>query len=325
LISRRSPPRRASGIVRPIRVEPAFDDRDAVRALFAQHSPYSAAALYLPDGSSRADRGGATPPSVWPRFRGTWAIDGRPLVAGVEPILRNERFIAAAGEAFSGATIVPKTVVVNVNPPMPAGVPHVDVPSFRGATRATVPLRLLLAMGASGLFETWRIAEAGAISWFYDGVGGGYDYWPDGLDGAKRTEKPPFGNVAIVADNDRMFHRIERIGPPDAALPSMTAGAIIRRLHDTSWAIFEGDELRARYPAEQVRLSVLWKAEVVLPGRSSDDALDEDRIATIFRDDLHARGIEAAESSSLFTDAAWIALLEETYGDGDIASRAREA
>jgi hypothetical protein len=105
----------------------------------------------------------------------------------------------------------------------------------------------------------------------------------------------------------------------------MTAGAIIRRLHDTSWAIFEGDVRRARYPAEQVRLSVLWKAEVVLPGRSNDDALNEDRIATIFRDDLYAREINVAESSSLFTDAAWIALLDETYGDDDIANRACEA
>ena len=39
-------------------------------------------------------------------------------------------------------------------------------------------LRLLMAMGASGLFEPWRVIEAGAIAWFYDGPDGGFEYRP---------------------------------------------------------------------------------------------------------------------------------------------------
>ena len=67
---------------------------------------------------------------------------------------------------------------------MRAGAIHQDIPAFRGAGRDRYPLTLLQAMGASGLFESWRIVEVGAVSWFYAGDGGAYDYWPDGLDGA---------------------------------------------------------------------------------------------------------------------------------------------
>ena len=65
-------------------------------------------------------------------------------------------------------------------PPLAA---HVDIPSFRGATRDRYPIQLLQAMGSSGLFEPWRVAEAGAVVWFCEGPGGHYDYWPDGLSG----------------------------------------------------------------------------------------------------------------------------------------------
>lgn len=63
-----------------------------------------------------------------------------------------------------------------------------DIPSFVGANRDHYPLPLLQAMGTSGLFEPWRIEEAGAVTWFYNGPAGTYDYWPDGLDGPMRRE-----------------------------------------------------------------------------------------------------------------------------------------
>lgn len=63
-------------------------------------------------------------------------------------------------------------MAVNVNAPMNSGAIHVDVPSFRGADRDRYPMRLLQAMAASGLFEDWRVAEAGAVWWSYHGRGG---------------------------------------------------------------------------------------------------------------------------------------------------------
>ena len=67
-------------------------------------------------------------------------------------------------------------------------------------------------MGTSGLFEPWRIVEAGVVTWFYDGPGGAYDYWPQGLDGPMRSERPPYWNTSLAADNDRMYHRIGEVG-----------------------------------------------------------------------------------------------------------------
>src|ERR1700704_4772823 len=157
-------------IVKPVRVQPAFDDRESVRALFYRNARYQAAAAHLPDGMDET-AAGLPADTALPWFRATWALGGEPRAEGVAPILHNRRFIDAAQTMFKSARIVPKTVVVNVNAPMPAGVIHVDVPSFHGATRETLSLRLLIAMGASGLFEEWRVVEAGAISWFYDGAG----------------------------------------------------------------------------------------------------------------------------------------------------------
>jgi len=179
--------RQAQRVAKPIRVEGAFADPEFIRALFDRHAPYRAVAAYLPDGSDdtvaarRAD-------GVNPWFRETWALGGKVLLSGAEEILGNPRFLEAATALFPSARIVPKLVVVNVNAPMPAGVPHVDVPAFRGATRENFSLRLLMAMGASGLFECWRVTEVGAIAWFYDGPGGGFDYWPDGPTGLMQTE-----------------------------------------------------------------------------------------------------------------------------------------
>ena len=91
-------------------------------------------------------------------------------------------------------------------------------------------------MGTSGLFEQWRVVEVGAVSWFYDGPGGAYDYWPSGLGGPMRSMRPPFANVALVADNDRMFHRIARVGDLDAAAPPISPAALVHHTGET-WTI----------------------------------------------------------------------------------------
>jgi hypothetical protein len=83
--------------------------------------------------------------------------------------------------------------------------------------------------GASGLFEEWRVAEAGGVFWSYQGRGGAYGYWPDGLDGPMRSEYPPFANSALVGDNNRMYHRIGWIGDPAATPPVLSAAAQISR------------------------------------------------------------------------------------------------
>ena len=286
-----------------IRIERAFEHPEMVRALFERHAPYRTIAEYIPRKPEQ--------PAV-PYFRGNWAVGGEPLVEGVETILHNHRFIDAARELFGGSTIRPTFIVVNLNAPMPAGPIHVDVPTFRGATREHYPLSWLIAMGRSGLFERWRVIQAGAVSWFYDGPGGNFEYWPEGLDGPMLTEQPPFHNVAIMADNDRMYHRIGRVGAPNASLPQMTAAAELRAVGSDTWAIVENGEVRATYPFNAVRLSLVWKAN--LETEADSESLNLDRVMNIFVADLRKLKVDFCVPGDPLSDKTWITALDSAYG-----------
>jgi hypothetical protein len=286
-----------------IRIEPAFDYPDMVRALFARHAPYRTIAEYIPRKPEQP---------VVPYFRGNWAVGGEPLVDGTETILHNRRFIDAAQRLFGSSTIRPTFIVVNLNAPMPAGPIHVDVPTFRGATREQYPLGWLIAMGRSELFERWRVIQAGAVSWFYDGPGGNFEYWPEGLDGPMLTKQPPFRNVAIMADNDRMYHRIGRVGAPNAPLPQMTAAAELHAIGGDTWAIVENGKVVATYPFNAVRLSLVWKAN--LEPEAHSESLDLDQLMSIFIADLRRRKVDFSVPGDPLSNKTWIATLDSAYG-----------
>ena len=241
-------------------------------------------------------------------------MGGQPLVDGAETILQNHRFIDAARALFGSSTVRPTFIVVNLNAPMRAGPIHVDVPTFRGATRKQYPLGWLIAMGRSELFERWRIIQAGAVSWFYNGPGGNFEYWPEGRDGPMLTERPPFRNVAIMADNDRGYHRIGRVGVPNAALPQMTAAAELRAVGGDTWAIVENGEVRATYPFNAVRLSLVWKAD--LEPATNSESLNLDRMMSILVADLSQRNVDFRVPGDPLSDKTWIATLDSVYGTG---------
>jgi hypothetical protein len=176
-------------------------------------------------------------------------------------------------------------------------------------------------MGSSELFEAWRVVSASTISWFYEGLGGNFDYWPEGLDGPILSERPPFGNVALLADNDRMYHRIGPIGDPNAEMPRMSASAQIRPDGEGNWVILESGEVRATYPSHAIRSSVLWKADV-RERESGTDNLTLDRIMEIFTSDLRHRGIDFQVPSDPLANTEWILLLQGTY-TGSTDSRGR--
>ena len=304
-------------VARPLRIEPAFADREHVLSLFYDCAPYPVLGVYVPDGVDDTPTGKTLPDAVMPWFRGNWAMGGAALVDGAESILHNDRFLEAARAAFATRIVRPRTIAVNLTTPMPAGAPHVDIPSFRGATREHYPLRFLAAMGESRLFEHWRVVEAGAISWFYDGPGGSFDYWPDGLDGAMSCETAPFGNIAIIADNDRMFHRIGEVGSRASTRPLIGLDAQIQALGTGDWEIVEKGRSVATYPPGQVRLSVLWKAEVFADDAAEREALADrlslDRVMEILRVDLRRRGTEFVEPGDPLKSEPWIATLREAY------------
>ena len=298
-------------IPKHIRIEPAFADRERIRAMFERHAPYRALASYAPEGLKDESREEAKRP-VLPWFRGDWALDGEPLVEGAELILHNRKFLEAARAAFDTPLVYPEFVAVNINAPSPAGRTHIDNPSFYGATRGDYPLPILRVMGFSGLFDAWRVVRASTLCWFYEGSGGSFDYWPDGIDGPMRTEQPPFGNVALCADTDRVYHRIGAIGNGDAELPQMSASAEIQPDSRGNWTVLEDGEVRAIYPSHAIRFSILCKAEV-RDDDSKPENLNLDRIMAIFRADLRHRGIDFHVPSDPSADTAWILLLQRIY------------
>jgi hypothetical protein len=127
------------------------------------------------------------------------------------------------------------------------------------------------------------------------------------------SERAPFGNVAVMADNDRMYHRIGPIGDPDAVPPRISASAQIQPAGDGNWAIVESGEVRATYPDGAVRLSLLWKAEV-RDRELKDDNLDLDRIMAIFTADLRRQGVDFDVPADP-SDTAWLLLLQRVYAD----------
>jgi hypothetical protein len=150
------------------------------------------------------------------------------------------------------------------------------------------------------------LIEAGAVVWFYDGPGSAYDYWPQGLSGPMRSEHPPFTNRALVADNDRMYHRIGWIGDASPIIPTITPNSQIEHIAGSGWVISDGGRTVQRYNDEQIRISILWKArfEPAGGGRDGEESpLTYGRIEQIFTVDLNSRGIRMPARAS---DQAWV-------------------
>jgi len=135
-----------------------------------------------------------------------------------------------------------------------------------------------------------------------------------------RSEQPPFGNVALCADTDRIYHRIGRIGDPDAALPHMSAAAQIQPDDDCNWSILENGEVRATYSSHAIRFSILWKA-VIGDSQLKVGNLTLDRIMAIFTADLRRRRVDFRMPCDPLTDTTWILMLQRIYAD-PIATRA---
>src|SRR5262245_49707506 len=94
---------------KPIRIQPAFVDREHIRAMFMRNAPYRALAAYAPEGLKDETRDdGKKPPLPW--FRGDWALDGNPLVEGAEAVLHNKSFVEAAKAAFDTPLVYPEFV-----------------------------------------------------------------------------------------------------------------------------------------------------------------------------------------------------------------------
>lgn len=311
----------------PVVLDRVLDEPSVVRELLAANGPYWSIQRYFRNLTEmEVLRNGGEPSSgrdegmfVAPWFRQDWAYDG-PLVSGVEPVLENGPFREAAARVFGGAAeIRPQIVYVNLFAPMPlfdAG--HVDIPAFRGVDRTRHPVWLLALMLRSGLFEDWRIPIATGVSFWYDGPGGGLTYWPEGPDRPPRTHACR-SNTAVVGDNDRMFHRVEGVGPEGTRfMKGLTLDSQLVWTGD-AWALTDGERALAELPFEAVRVSISWKAQVLrtpeevekVDGHTDDLTLE--RVVDAFLADLRAKGSAVPEPSDPLTDDAFVAALNAAY------------
>jgi hypothetical protein len=254
--------------VAPLHLQDVLPDPGRVRELVEGHGPFwnqaryqpaeaRSAAAVTPTGHPFAMEGGAPP-----LYRGDWA-DVDMVVEGAEALVTSPVLADASCRLFGGVHPRPTFLYVNVTAPMPrVDAGHTDVPAFRGLDRRRAPGWLLLAMARSGLFDQWLVRTATAVIWFYDGQGGALSYWPAGPDGPSE-ECAPETNSAIVGDSDRMFHRVEAIGDPDL-WRSVPRTSLLHHAGRDRWEIRDGSEVLACYRFEQLRISLSWKADVVL-------------------------------------------------------------
>lgn len=295
----------------PVRLDPAFDDPEGVLNLIKKGSPYKTLSAVHKDVGETS--GG------W--FRNFWALGGKVVFEGAEPYFNNPRFIEAAKESFKAEIIRPVAMMTNLNLPAEGLPAHQDLPFFRGAQNKEVPSWMLAPMGYSGLFHNWAVPVASAITWFYDGEGGEFEYWPDGLDASSKTERPPYSNCSVLADNEYMFHRVGSVGPQTERhrYDNLSYHATLSLTEDNSWRVEDEGQPFAELPFADVRLSVLWKGycfkdtaeEAAYDDHSHD--LNAGLIVEIFCDDLTTRGISVSKPEDFWTDTAWKEIITRNY------------
>jgi hypothetical protein len=299
--------------VLPFRLEPAYTDRDSVWRTLLDHAPYPMMAA----GAGYSEMMGGVPLEPW--FRSPWAADGMAKDGATKALLEDQRFIEGARELFGARVVRPQSLIVNVMGPMDAGHRHVDVPSYRGFS-PKVPLWFPMVMGVSGLFDRWAVRVAGALTWFYEGSDGEYEYWPRGIDHPSECERGPFGNVALFGDNDLMFHQVGTIGDAQKFLDNvkLSLRTEIRPTGD-EWELTDDGSVIGTLTQQQVRISLLWRAITFRDEREArvydehEDDLHIHTAVSMFCADLADRGIDFTPPQDPFKDRAWSTLLAETY------------
>lgn len=276
--------------MQPVVIARVFShDAHMIHDLVERNAPYWATQRYFGSNAEtevgeRATReygGDAAGQDVFivPLFRGDWVTDGQAR-DDVRPLLRHKPFIDGAREVFGATRLVrPFSIYVNLTYRLPIaqGTGHVDCPEFRGMNRNNAPMWLLAVMGMSGLFERERVNIATAVSWFYRGTDGGFEYWPDGIDAPSRVHAGDIFNTGIVGDNDRMHHRALAVGklnrenPAASFVPGMTTSSLLEHEGGEDWRITESGKTLATFSFDELRVSLSWKARVF------EDSADETR------------------------------------------------
>lgn len=231
-------------------------------------------------------------------FRETYAVAGQPLVAGVEVLLANRRLADAARTLHGHRIVVPWIFYANILVPGQELGLHTDVPVYRLAPGAKVPLWLRVVMRQSGKFERWRVDVATAVIYLHDCVGGDFAHYPDGPRGEASTIRP-HPRSAIVFDAESMLHGVDRVGPGETEAPPVSPGSVLRFRPDDTWELRGSEDADSipvsSYSTSQVRFSASWKA-LCFENRSArrrwrdhTDDLRPDQILPILVEDMRTR------------------------------------
>ena len=297
-------------LAQPIKIPKAFDDPELLLSLVDKGAPYKTitAAQKNPENEN-------TP--GW--FRNFWALGGKVLFEGAHDLFYNPRFIEAAKISFQAEIIQPLAMMTNLNVPAPSSPPHLDLPFFRGTHQREVPSWILEPMGESGLFQEWAIPVASAISWFYEGAGGDFEYWPEGINAPSHTVRTPYFNTCVLSDNEYMYHRVGQMGTEDDFLAEGISSEALLHRQPGGWEIKYQDQSLHYYGDEQIRISILWKAFCFKDQYAADAFLDSShdltasRVVDIFCQDLHKRSVSFCGPSDLATDKDWMKVVMATY------------
>lgn len=306
----------------PVLIPELLDDPELVRRLVADHGPYWPVQRYMANAAEYATLSGNDEAAqvIAPVFRGDWAVEGRCLVP-VEELLHHPVLIDGARRLFDAEIVRPQTIYVNLTWQLPfaQGAGHTDIPAFRGVDRTSHPVTFLTLMGASGLFEKERVKVATAVSWFYRGTDGGFEYWPDGPDSPSVIHEGSIDNTAVVGDNDFMWHRVRPTGRPEDGMVTLSLDSELRRDAADSWRIVSGADTVATLRSEQLRISLSWKALVFdseEDRRRHDERTDDltiEEVVERFRDDLANRGVTVELPADPQRDPEFVRLLTAQY------------
>lgn len=228
-------------------------------------------------------------------FRETYAYGEEVAAPGIEPFLYYEGFADAAREIHGRPIIEPAIVYANILVPGQELAVHTDVPEFRGANRKLHPQWLLVVMHHSGLFDSYRMPIATAVSWFHDARGGAFAFYPDGADAAPIEHDVRF-NTAVILDTDSVFHGVDRVSQTTAEMPLLKPGMKLVPEGGGEWKIRDGAREVSRFRWEEMRFSVSWKAYCFeseaerKAWREGSDDLGVDFILETLEKDLRERG-----------------------------------
>lgn len=306
-----------------IRLQPAFADPDRVRSLAQEAGPFKSLALTAQTKEEQERSGKVRVQFVPPWFRRDLATHGEVHCPGGEELLYHAGYCDAAARVYPGAKIVdPTTVYVNVMGPVTYPfVPHLDIPVFIHASRRNCPVWLLIAMFGSGLFVEQRVRLATAVTWFFDGPGGAFHYWPEGPAGPMLSEQPPFDNVAVVADNEALYHGVAPLGSVvESSAVSLSVDATIHHEPDTGrWSILDPDPV-VDYEPSDIRITISWKAEVFATDEERAARqeligvpLPIDDIVARFVDDMRGKDLDPVVPDDPLHDQEWIELIQGAY------------